>query len=309
MSPKPSPARVWTALLTVYLVWGSTYLGIEVAVRTLPPFLMLAVRFLLAGALLYAWSALKERPRRRATLREWRAALVVAAALLLVGNGAVAWAEDVGVETGTAALIIASVPLWLALLDRIAWGQRLSRWAVAGLLTGFAGVALLVTPGASGAAAGGLVLISSSLAWAAGSLYSRRAPSPSPLRGAAMQMLSGGVLLAVFSLAVGEAAELRSSEISLESLLGLAYLVVFGSLAGFSAYIWLLRVAPTSLVGTYAYVNPVVAVLLGTTLLGEPLTWRTVVGGVVVLAAVALIVTPPRARPGKAALAVPARGR
>ena len=306
-----SGARVWAALLVVYAVWGSTYLGIELAVRTLPPFLMLAARFLIAGTLLYVWVAVRDRRLLRPpSLHEWRAALVVGGALLLIGNGTVAWAEDRGVETGTAALIIASVPLWLALLDRVLYGQRLGLAIVAGLVVGFGGVALLVAPGGGGSdRVGELSLIGSALAWALGSLYSRRAPSPSPLLGAAMQMLAGGALLVVFGLAVGEGGELRASEVSAASLGGLAYLVVFGSLLGFTAYIWLLRTAPTSLVSTYAYVNPVVAVLLGSVVLDEALSWRVVAGGGIVIAAVALIVTRPRMRAPKVAAGIPARGR
>ncbi len=295
----------------MYAVWGSTYLGIELAVRTLPPFLMLAARFLVAGALLYVWVAARDRRRLRPpSLREWRAALVVGGALLLIGNGTVAWAENRGVETGTAALIIASVPLWLALLDRILYGQRLGAATVMGLVVGFGGVALLVAPGGGGSdLLGELSLIGGALVWALGSLHSRRAPSPSPLLGAAMQMLAGGALLVVLGLAVGEGGEVHASEISAASLGGLAYLVVFGSLLGFTAYIWLLRTALTSLVGTYAYVNPVVAVLLGSAVLDEALSWRIGAGGGIVIAAVALIVTRPRIRARKVAVGVPARGR
>lgn len=306
-----SSARVWAALAVVYVVWGSTYLGIELAVRTLPPFLMLAARFLLAGGFLFAWSlARAHRPRRLPSLREWRAALVVGAALLLVGNGAVAWAEDRGVETGTAALIIASVPLWLALLDRVLYRQRLGAGAAVGLVAGFGGVALLVAPaGGNSDWLGELSLLGGAALWALGSLYSRRAPSPSPLLGAAMQMLAGGALLALLGAATGEVGALRSGAVSFASLAGFAYLVVFGSLLGFTAYVWLLRTAPTSLVGTYAYVNPVVAVLLGTVLLDEALSWRMLAGGGVVLAAVVLLVTRPGPRAGRTAFAVPARSR
>jgi drug/metabolite transporter (DMT)-like permease len=298
-------ARVWIALATVYVVWGSTYLGIEVAIRTIPPFLMCAVRFLIAGAILYAFTARGQR----LTARHWLSAFLIGAPLLLVGNAAVAWSEQY-IDTGLAALLVSSMPLWLALLDRVFYGQRLAWMAIAGLAVGFGGVALLVGPG--GGDWHGVVLVFSSLAWAAGSLYSRRAPlPPRPLVGAAMQMLAGGLMLTVLSAATGELGRFHPSQVSWQSGLGLVYLVVVGSLIGFTSYIWLLRSAPTSLVGTYAYVNPVVAVLLGVLWLSESLSWPTLVGGLVIVGSVALIVRAPRhaarvVEPRPAA--VPARG-
>ena len=309
-----SRARIWVALAIVYVVWGSTYLGIDLAVRTIPPFLMAAVRFLVAGALLYAWAIRRGDRTDRPTARHWLSALLIAAPMLTVGNAAVGWAEQT-LDSGTASLIIASVPLWMALLDRVFYAQRLARVVVAGLVIGFGGVGLLVAPGgASGAGSrAAFVLVFSSLAWAIGSLYSRHAQLPRrPLVGAAMQMLAGGAMLTVVGIVSGEVGRVHPAQISGESWLGLAYLVVAGSLLGFSAYMWLLRSAPTSLVGTYAYVNPVIAVLLGTILLGEPLTWRTLVGGAIIVASVALIVRAPRPAPGgaiEARPAVAARGR
>jgi drug/metabolite transporter (DMT)-like permease len=183
----------------------------------------------------------------------------------------------------------------MALVDRVFYAQRLARSTVVGLVVGFGGVSLLVAGGTGGSARAAIVLVFSSLAWAIGSLWSRQAPLPRrPLVSAAMQMTAGGVILSAVSAASGELNGFHPTAVSLESWLGLAYLVVAGSLVAFTAYTWLLRVAPTSLVGTYAYVNPVVAVLLGTVILGEPLTWRTLVGGGIILAAVALIVRTPR---------------
>jgi drug/metabolite transporter (DMT)-like permease len=291
-----SRARIWAALAIVYVVWGSTYLGIDLAIRTIPPFLSAAVRFLIAGGLLYAWAIRRGDRADRPTARHWVSAFLTAAPLLAVGNAAVAWAEQT-IDTGTASLIIASVPLWMALLDRIFYAQRLARAIVLGLVIGFGGVGLLVAPGGAGGAGSraAIVLVFSSLAWAVGSLYSRHAAMPRrPLVGAAMQMLAGGLMLTVVAAASGEIGRVHPGAVSLESWLGLAYLIGVGSLLGFTAYMWLLRAAPTSLVGTYAYVNPVIAVLLGTVLLGEALTWRTVVGGGIVVAAVALIVRAPR---------------
>lgn len=298
-----SRARVWAALLTVYVVWGSTYLGILIAIRTLPVFLMGAFRFLIAGALLYAWSirrgdARTDRPGRR----QWAAAAIVGGLLLLVGNGALSWAEQ-RVDTGASSLVIATVPLWMALIDRLAYGQRLSRTAVAGLVIGLAGAALLAGPTGPGHIdpVGGAVLLLSALAWTCGSLYSRRAPLPRrPLVGASMEMLAGGALLAVLGLSLGEGSQLGG--VSTQSLLALLYLIVLGSLVGFSAYIWLLRAAPTSLVSTYAYVNPVVAVFLGWAIENEAIGVRTVVAGGMILVAVALIVS---ARPARARTAAP----
>ena len=287
--------RVWLALAAVYVVWGSTYLGIDLAVRTIPPFLMAAARFLVAGGLLYAWAVRRGERADRPTARHWLSAFLIAAPMLVVGNAAVGWAEQT-LDTGTASLIIASVPLWMALLDRAFYRQRLARAVVLGLFVGFAGVGLLVAPGGGGGAGSraAFVLVFSSLAWAIGSLYSRHAQLPRrPLVGSAMQMLAGGLMLTVVAAASGELGRVHPQAISLESWLGLAYLVAAGSLLGFTAYMWLLRAAPTALVGTYAYVNPVVAVLLGTLLLGEPLTWRTLVGGGIIVAAVALIVRAP----------------
>ena len=310
---RPQVSRsAWLALAIVYVVWGSTYLGIDLAVRTMPPFLMASVRFLIAGPLLYVWATRRGDRNDRPTARHWLSAFLIAAPMLAIGNAAVGWAEQT-IDTGTASLIIASVPLWMALLDRVFYAQRLARKIVIGLVVGFGGVGLLVAPGGpgGGASRAAIVLVFSSLAWAVGSLYSRQAPQPQrPLVAAAMQMTAGGLILAVISAASGEASGFHVYQVSLESWLGLAYLVVAGSLLAYTAYMWLLREVPTSLVGTYAYVNPVVAVLLGTVILGEPLTWRTLVGGGVILASVALIVSAPKPRAAeRRQAAVPARAR
>ena len=280
--------KVAAALATVYVVWGSTYLGIAVGIRTLPPFTMLALRFLIAGALLYVWAG--RRATERPTPRQWLAATVSGGLLLLAGTGGVAWAEQ-RLDTGVVALVVAVVPLWLALLDR----QRLSWPALLGLAVGFAGVALLVGPGTHFSWVA-FVVVFTSLGWAAGSLYSRTAPQPAePLLGAAMQMLAGGTLLALVGAASGELADVRTP--SLASAGAIAYLVVAGSLIGFTAYLWLLRNVRTSLVGTYAFVNPVVAVLLGWVFNGEALTLRTLAAGAVIVAGVALIVLAPQRAP------------
>jgi drug/metabolite transporter (DMT)-like permease len=300
-------ARIWAALVVVYIVWGSTYLAIDLAVETLPSFLMLAVRFFIAGAILYLLSSRgAERPR----LVHWRSALAVGGALLLLGNGGVAYAVE-HVDTGVVALIVGSVPLWMALLDRVVYGQRLAPAAVAGLVLGFGGIAFLAGPSGDVSLMGLVVVLLGSLAWAAGSLYSRNAPAPSnALQGASMQMLAGAALLAVFGVAKGEVGEVSLGAASTSSWLALLYLITLGSLVGFSAYIWLLKAAPTHLVGTYAYVNPVVAVALGALWLGEPITVSVLVGGAAIVVAVALIVSArpvAESRPRRRLFALPAR--
>jgi drug/metabolite transporter (DMT)-like permease len=289
-----SPGAVWAALTTVYVVWGSTYLGIMVAIETLPPFLMSAARFLVAGAILYAFAVRRgDRTGDRPTPRQWVAAGVVGAALLLLGNGGVAWSET-RIDSGIAALLVATIPLWMALLDRLFFGGRMAPAAVLGLVVGLGGVALLVGPGGEGGIdlLGAVACLGAALAWAWGSLYARGASLPArPLVGAGMQMLVGGVLLAVLGVATGELGQLDLAAVSLRSLVAVAYLVVIGSLVTYSAYVWLLKAAPTALVSTYAYVNPVVAVALGALFLSEPVTPRMLLAGLAIVASVALIVT------------------
>jgi drug/metabolite transporter (DMT)-like permease len=283
-----SPAAVVLALATVYLVWGSTYLAIRVTDRTMPPLLMSSVRFLIAGAALYAFAS---RGRARPTRREWVAAAVVGAALLLVGNGGVAWAET-KLDSGFASLIVAIIPLYVALMDRLFFGRRLSRAAVIGLVVGFAGVALLVRPGGGNNVGVALILIATTSAWAAGSLYARGAPLPSsPLLAASMQMLAASVFLGVAGVVGGEANDIHRDSFAGKPLIAFAYLVLVGSLIAFSAYAWLLKNVRISVVATYAFVNPVVAVALGTLFLNETIGWSTVVAGGAIVLAVVLIVT------------------
>jgi drug/metabolite transporter (DMT)-like permease len=281
------------ALAVVYVVWGSTYLGIALAIETLPPLLMASVRFLLAGAILYAVVRVGRPGVARPTADQWLAAVITGGPLFVLGNGGVVWAQQT-VPSGIAALIVASVALWITLLDRVFFGRRLGWPAVAGLVIGFAGVALLVEPGGTGGAKpfGAVLLVLASLGWAIGSLLSRNAALPeSPLLGPAMQMLAGGALLGIAGAAAGELGQIGADSFSLRSVAGLAYLVVFGSIVAFSAYAWLLRATRTSLVATYAYVNPIVAVLLGWAVLGEAVTTRTLLAGGIIVAAVALIVS------------------
>lgn len=291
-SAAPSPTRIWLALGVVYLVWGSTYLAIRVAVDTLPPFSSAAARFLVAGALLTAFTAARGDWRAEPIgPRQWRAAAIVGAALLLGGNGAVVWAER-RIPSGVAALLVAMLPLWVALLERLRFGRRLARRAVVGLGLGFAGVALLLGRAEAGGVdlLGALACLGASASWASGSIYARTAPLPrQPLVATSMEMLAGGAFLGVAGAAAGELSALRPGTFSTASILALAYLVVFGSLVAFSTFVWLLHNAPLPLVATYAYVNPVVAVLLGWAILGEALTVRLALAGAVVVTGVALI--------------------
>ncbi|MBV8201919.1 MAG: EamA family transporter, partial [Acidobacteria bacterium] len=289
-----SPVHVALALATVYVLWGSTYLGMRLAIATIPPFTMAAIRHFTAGALLYAFARLRGAPRPQPL--HWRSAAIIGALLLLLGNGGVVWAEQ-RLSSGMAALLISSEPMWIVLF---AWlrrdGRRPSPLVVAGLLVGMAGLALLVRPGIGGGAAvdplGVAAVLISSISWAAGSLYVQRATLPSsPLLATSMQMLCGGALLFATGALTGEPARFALSRVSTGSALAVLYLVVFGSLIGYTTYTWLLRSASPVLVSTYAYVNPVVAVFLGWALVSEPVTPGMLAGAAVILGGVALIST------------------
>lgn len=298
MSPKHLPAkpshwRVITAFAAVYLIWGSTYLAIRLAVETMPPFLMAGVRFLIAGAILYVWTRWRGVPKP--TRAHWFAAAGVGGLLLLGGNGGVVWAAQ-HVPSGLTALLIATVPLWMALLNWLRpGGIKPSHRAVFGLLLGFIGILLLIGPSKLAGtdhidSLGAVVLIIAALAWAAGSLYSRRAQLPaSPLLATGMEMLTGGALLLIASLLFGEWSRFDPSALSLRSWIALSYLIVFGALIGFTAYIWLLRVTTPAQASTYAYVNPVVAIFLGWAFAGESLTTRTLLAAVIIVGAVVVI--------------------
>ncbi|HYE97145.1 MAG TPA: EamA family transporter [Rubricoccaceae bacterium] len=299
---RPAPlAGVLAAFAAVYVIWGSTYLAIRFAIETLPPFGMAGVRFLTAGAVLYALG--RARGAARPTGPQWRASALIGALLLLGGNGGVVWAEQ-RIPSGVAALLVAGMPLWMVLLD---WarpgGVRPTRGMVLGLALGIAGITVLVGPadlvggGRIDPLGAGAVLLGSFF-WATGSLYARSAPTPKEtLLAVGMQMLAGGALLVMAGLLAGEAPRFDASAVSARSLLGLAYLITFGSIVAYTAYVWLLGVASAARVATYAYVNPIVAVLLGWALADEPLTPRVLVAAAVIVGAVVLIV---RARPAQA---------
>lgn len=291
-SQAPSLFKVALALATVYVIWGSTYLAIAVAVETLPPFWMAGARFVISGALLYGLALWQGAPQP--SLVHWRSAALVGALLLFVGNGGVVWAEQ-RVGSGVAALLVSMVPLWMVVFRWLQpGGERPTGQVWAGVGLGLVGLTLLVRPweGAGSLNLPGVAaLVIGSMSWAWGSIRSRRLELPaSPIMATGLEMLSGGALLLLFGVFTGEPAQLHLAEVSGRSLLGLVYLITFGSV-GFIAYIWLLRVANPVLVSTYAYVNPIVAVFLGWLILSEPVTAKTLIAAAVIVAGVALITT------------------
>lgn len=294
VDPRVPRLRLWAALLSVWLIWGSTYLAIRFMIDTLPGFLAAGLRFVVAGAILFVWAWLREGARPRGL--HWRAATIVGGFLLLGGNGAVVWAEQ-RVPSGLAALIVAIVPLWIVLLEALAGAGRPSARMLGGVLLGLVGVGLLVGPGHFAGSQGvdllgAAVLMLGSLSWALGSLYSRRAGLPeSPLLATAMEMLCGGGLLLLLGAATGDFRQLQLAQVTTRSWLALGYLIVFGSLIGFTAYVWLLRVTAPAVATTYAYVNPVVAVVVGWGIAGEPITARTMLAMAIIVGAVVVITT------------------
>jgi len=282
---------LWIALAIVYVVWGSTYFAIALVVQTMPPLLTAGVRFLSAGLILATVIALRDRDQLRVTRRQLGGASLVGLLLLAGANGLVNLGERT-VPSGLAALIVASVPLWVMVLRQVA-GERVGRDIILGVTVGLVGVAILVVPGGiSGQTdlVGLLMLLGAPLLWATGSFISPRLVMPrSVWASTAYQMIAAGLVLLAVGSALGETRAVDLSRFSTASLLGLAYLIVFGSLVAFSAYTWLLQNAPVSLVATYAYVNPVIAVFLGTLFLAEPITPTMIVGAALILAAVAFI--------------------
>ncbi|HEY2065524.1 MAG TPA: EamA family transporter [Gemmatimonadaceae bacterium] len=287
-------ARLVAAFAAVYLIWGSTYLAIRFAVETLPPLLMVGARFVIAGTIMLLWARLRGRSLWP-TAMEWRTGFVSGALMLFGGNGAVVWAEQT-VPSGIAALLVAVVPLWMVLLDWLRpGGRRPATLVFPGLALGLLGLVLLVGPDAFRGSgdiklAGAGVLMVGSLSWAIGSLYTQRAPKPSSgAIGAGTQMVAGGVCSLLVGLATGELPALDLAHASTRSVFSLLYLITFGSLIGFTAYLYMLAHTTAAKAATYAYVNPIVAVLLGWWLAGEPVSMRTLVAAGVILAGVAII--------------------
>lgn len=289
------------AFAAVYVIWGSTYLAIRIVVDEMPPFLMASARWLVAGAILYAW-------RRMAgdaapTPRQWLTAGIVGTALVLGGNGLVSWAE-IYVPSGLTALLIAIVPVWIALAMWLRHGDRPAGRALAGIVVGLAGVAALVLPtfaasdaGFGPLALGSVVILLASLSWATGSVYARTAPQPtSALLGAAMQMLAGSLALGIVGTAAGEWARVDLAAVSVKAWGAFVFLAIFGSVVAYSAYVWLLRVVRPEKVATYAFVNPIVAVILGVAFAGETLGPSTWLAAALIVVGVALVVTAGKSR-------------
>jgi len=293
----PTRVRVIVAFAALYLVWGSTYLGIRFAIENIPPFLMAGTRFLLAGVIMYAiaWS----QGAHRSTWANWRVSLVVGACLLLAGNGGVTISEQY-IDTGLAALIVAIVPIYIVMLG---WATRsMPRpqpiiWL--GMVGGFVGVGILLGPALRFHSSDGrhpvtgmLILLVSSFIWSAGSLYSRTAKhAASPFLTAAQQMLCGGLLLLLAGIVTGEMRRFHPGSISILSLTSFIYLVIIGAVVGYTAYIWLLRHCDPAKVATYAYVNPIVAVLLGAAFAGETVTLRVLIAAALIIGSVAIVIT------------------
>lgn len=287
-------SKVWIALITLYIVWGSTYLGIKVAIETIPPFFHASLRFLVSGLILLAWQ--KAAGQAMPTRKQWVSTAIIGTLLLLGGNGLVAWAEQF-IPSGIAALIIATVPLWLVIMEAVRPGGIKPSWqAIVGLVIGFVGIFILAGPAEiSGSQTefnplGVAALLIATVLWALGSIYSKSADLPkASLVTTGAEMLMGSISLMIISLLTGELNNWDPSGVSARSITGLVYLITIGSIVGFGSYIWLLQNAPISLVATYAYINPIVAVILGYFLGNEPLEPRTWIATAVIIGAVIFI--------------------
>jgi drug/metabolite transporter (DMT)-like permease len=289
---KAPRTRILIAFAAVYVIWGSTYLAIRFAIETLPPFLMVGTRFFAAGGVMYIW--LRARGAAAPKAVHWRSAAIIGILMPVLGTGVVVWGEQ-KVPSGIAALLVAIEPLWIVLL---LWcrpgGKRPNSWVIAGIALGLAGLWLLVNPGGD-TRQGNIyvegILLLAALSWATGSLYSRRAQYPkSRALGTAMEMIVAGVVLIAAGLVTGEASHFAIGAASAKSWLALLYLTTFGSIIAYTAYVWLLKAVSPTLVSTYAFVNPVVAVFLGWAFASEPLNGRTIAAAAIIVGAVALIV-------------------
>ncbi len=307
-APAPRQLAIIAAFAALYLIWGSTYLGIRFAIESMPPLLMAGVRFFIAGMIMYGIAAWRGAPR--SSLAEWRTAFLVGACLLFFGNGSVTIAEQ-WVASGLASLLVATVPIYIALLAWLTGSAPRPRPLVwLGLAGGFVGVGILVGPAlfappVAGARHGGLgmlILLFGSLLWSIGSLYSRRARnSSSPILSSAQTMLCGGALMIIAGLVAGEARDFHFRQVTALSLGAFVYLILIGAIVGYTAYIWLLRHCDPAKVATYAYVNPVVAVLLGAFFAGETLSGRTVLAAAIIVGSVAVVITAQQAKEKSAA--------
>ncbi len=291
--------KIWLALISLYIVWGSTYLAIRFAVETIPPFLMAGTRNLTAGLILYVWMRVSKKAKP--TWSEWKTAGIIGLFLLVGGNGLVSWSEQ-RVVSSIAAVIVGSMPLWIVLIDAVRPGGSKPFWlTVVGVVLGFVGILILVNPFGSSNndsnavdTIGAIALLIASLLWSIGSIYGRenhhKLPNQ-PLLASGMEMLVGGVGLFIVGTLAGEWGRLNIAEISISSIVGLVYLIFFGSIVGFASYSWLLGVAPTPLVATYAYVNPLVAVFLGSIIANEPMNFQIIFSALLIVGAVLIINT------------------
>jgi drug/metabolite transporter (DMT)-like permease len=307
MAPEPRPAawKILLAFAIIYFVWGSTFLAIRVGVREVPPLILAAIRFSIAGLALYAW--ISARGEKQPTAREWRSASLLGLVIFVFDYGLLFWSEQ-RVPSGVAAVMLATIPVFMALSEIIFLRtQRLTLRLVVALLIGIFGVAVLMAHslnlgGAPVDKLGALALIFASASWSIASIFSRKLPlPPSKLMSSAAQMLTGGVLLTILAAALGEFHNFHPAVVSRAVWLSLLYLIVAGSIIGFTAYVWLLHHESPTKVGTYAYVNPIVAVLVGYFLGGEELTTRTILGSLCILVSVIVITTMPAKKPAAAA--------
>ncbi|QNF33856.1 EamA family transporter [Adhaeribacter swui] len=289
----PSRLKIYLAFAAIYLIWGSTFLGIRFTIETMPPFFMSGSRFLLAGLILFLFARLQKVALP--TWPQFKTSAIIGILLVLVGNGGVAWAEQT-VPSSMAALLIATVPLWITLLGFLFFGKpRPDGKTILGLILGLAGVLVLIGPdnliGQGNMDAWGMiVIILGTVTWAFGSLYAARGKNAAaPIMSSAMQMITGGMLQILVAFMIGEYTQLNLAAFSTKSILAFWYLVLFGSLIGFSSYSWLIRVAPPSRVATYAFVNPLVAVVLGWFFANEAVTTQMLLAGLLILPAVILI--------------------
>lgn len=293
LSRENTNLKIVLAFAAIYVIWGTTYLAIRLAVETIPPFLMAGTRFLIAGSITFLFLRARGIPVPKRL--HWRSAVIIGAFLIVGGNGLVTWSEQ-QVPSGIAALVVATVPLWITLFNWLLYrGGKPGKQIVAGLVLGFIGIGLLIGPSqllgtATFDLPSMLILILAPILWSLGSLYSRRADLPDNIfMSTAMEMLAGGALLVIAGLLTGEAADLNITEISTRSLFAMLYLTVFGSIVALTAYVWLLRTVHPSRAATYTYVNPVIALFLGWLVLSEPLTPLTLLAVLVIIVAVVLI--------------------
>jgi len=294
MSRNSPVLKIILAFAAIYVIWGTTYLGIRVAIDTMPPFLMAAARFIVAGLAMFIFMRLRGQPIPRRL--HWRSAFIVGGFLLVGGNGFVTWAEQ-EVPTGIAALIVATVPLWMTVFDWSLFNGPRPTWRISfGVILGLAGIALLIGPklldGTGDVSlAHWTIMILAPLLWSIGSLLSRKAEMPeNTFMSTSIEMLAGGLLLLLIGLFTGESSQLAVADISARSWAAFLYLIIFGSIIAFTAYIWLLQNVQATRVGTYSYVNPIIAVFLGWVILGEPLSARMLAAAAVIVLAVMLII-------------------